>query len=263
MGLEGRRERFAKFLRGRFSELSIDNFTRLDGTVRFYTFVRALMLRTNASQVLDYGAGRGGFWTEEAKEGGSRMRSELQDLRYRGARVTACDIDPAVAAHPCSDLQVIIGADPTLPWKDSYFDLVVSDMTFEHIQSPDIVCRELIRVVRPGGFICARTPNRWGYVALAALLIPTSAHTRGLKTLQPSRRGEDVFPTFYKLNDIRSIKKMFSGCSVNYYMDVTEPRYHFNSLWLFLAFELWHRVLPSYLAPGLCVFIQKPFSVAD
>ncbi len=41
-------------------EKSIDGFTALDGTVRFYGFVKAIMLRNDVKSVLDFGAGRGG-----------------------------------------------------------------------------------------------------------------------------------------------------------------------------------------------------------
>jgi 2-polyprenyl-3-methyl-5-hydroxy-6-metoxy-1,4-benzoquinol methylase len=52
------------------------------------------------------------------------------------------------------------------PFPNETFDLVVSDSTFEHVSDAEQVASELDRVLKPGGWICARTPNRHGYVAL-------------------------------------------------------------------------------------------------
>src|SRR5689334_4258481 len=42
-------------------EFRLDGFTKLDGTITFYSCIRALMLRTESKEVLDFGAGRGQF----------------------------------------------------------------------------------------------------------------------------------------------------------------------------------------------------------
>jgi SAM-dependent methyltransferase len=55
----------------------------------------------------------------------------------------------------------------------------VSDFTFEHIVDPAQAARELDRVLKHGGWLCARTPNRYGYIALANRFVP-------LPNLEPS-----------------------------------------------------------------------------
>jgi hypothetical protein len=65
------------------SEKNVDGFTALDGTVRFYNFVKAAMLAVGAREVFDFGAGRGGFWHDDP----SAYRRELRDLRSAGAWV--------------------------------------------------------------------------------------------------------------------------------------------------------------------------------
>ena len=63
------------------SEKGVDGFTALDGTVKFYGFVHAILLKTGARQVLDFGAGRGAALVDDR----SVYRRHLRDLRV-GAR---------------------------------------------------------------------------------------------------------------------------------------------------------------------------------
>jgi hypothetical protein len=93
-------------------EKGIDNFSKLDGTVRFYDFVKAILLKQNVKEALDFGAGRGGFWFDD----GSEYKRYLRDLRTFGATVTACDIDDAVLSHPCSQNQVVVRPGNPLPF---------------------------------------------------------------------------------------------------------------------------------------------------
>lgn len=238
----------------RHAEKGIDDFTSLDGTIRFYGFVRAILLKRKAADVLDFGAGRGVFWHDDP----SVYRRHIRDLRATGAQVTACDVDPAVMSHPCSARQVVITPGAPLPFADASFDTIVSDMTFEHIDEPENIARELLRILRPGGYICARTPNGLGYVRLLTALVPNRLHARVLRQVQPDRKAEDVFPTVYRMNSPAQIRALFPGARVCYYFDSAEPSYYFGSRVLYEAFMLLHRVLPQRFATTLCVFIEKP-----
>lgn len=151
------------------TEKRLDGFTRYDGTIKFYAFVHALILRGDAKTVMDFGAGRGGFWHDDL----SVFRRHLRDLRRPGVTVTAVDVDEAVITNPCSHKQVVVTPDGPLPFPNDHFDLIVSDMTFEHIERANEMASELLRVLRPGGVICLRTPNRFSYFSLVSRLIPT------------------------------------------------------------------------------------------
>jgi len=48
-----------------------------------------------------------------------------------------------------------------LPFRDGTFDRVVADSTLEHLRDARLALRECSRVLRPGGWIFAATPNRW------------------------------------------------------------------------------------------------------
>lgn len=238
-------------------EKNIDNSSKLDGTVRFYNLVRAAMLRTRARQVLDFGAGRGAFWHLSQEPDGSLLHRHLQDLRFEGAEVTAADVDPVVLGHPASHRQVVITPGEPLPFADEAFDVIVSDVTFEHIDDPGPVAGELLRVLKPGGYICARTPNKFGYVKIITAMIPNRSHVRLLRRIQPTRKAEDVFPTRYKLNSVADVRKHFPGCDIYHYQDSAEPSYYFGNSIIYWLFLIVHRLLPDVFGTSLCLFIRK------
>lgn len=240
------------------AEARIDGFSHRDKAVSFFSFVRAAALRAGTARILDFGAGSGSFFADEAAGTGSRFRAHIQDLRNTGARVTACDIDPVVREHPASDEQVVVAAGAPLPFADESFDLVVSYNTFEHIEDPAFTAAELLRVLRPGGYVCAATPSKYGYVALASALIPNRLHAAVLRRVQPRRKAEDIFPTFYRLNTPAQLRRCFKGCDVHHYFFSSEPVYTFDNLLVYRAFLLVHRLLPGPLNMLLCAFIRKP-----
>ena len=142
-----------------FPELEVGGFTRLDGSVDFYNRVNALV--TADSTVLDFGAGRG-EWLEYAVD----YRRELRHLRGRVHAVIGADLDPVVAENPACDQHVVMPDAVTVPVADASVDVVVADHDFKHVAEPAAVAHELHRVLRDGGRLCVRTPNRFGYIGV-------------------------------------------------------------------------------------------------
>jgi SAM-dependent methyltransferase len=176
----------------------------VDGTVAFYTRVRSLL--EPDMTVLDFGAGRGAGPAEDPVP----FRRDLQTLRGRVARVIGADIDRAVLDNPSLDEAVVLdGPRAPLPLDDRSIDLVVSDHCFEHVEDPAFTAAELTRVLRPGGWLCARTPNRWGYIGVGARAVPKDKHRHVLGRLQPHRHERDVFPAFYLLNTRAALRRHF------------------------------------------------------
>ena len=239
-------------------ERGVAGFSKLDGTVRFYNFVKAALVRIDARKVLDLGAGRGGPLLRN-----TGWRRELLDLRQLGAEVWAADVDPVVTSHPASDHQIVLDPSGPLPFPDEFFDVIVSDWTFEHVAEPEKLAAELLRILRPGGFICARTANRHGYVKLAASVVPNRLHRKALESIQPSRKHEDVFPTVYRMNSVRVLRRLFPGCEIAWYRDNSEPAYVFDNPLLYRLFLALHWVLPGSMATCLQVFIRKPSGVGE
>ncbi|HYF47135.1 MAG TPA: class I SAM-dependent methyltransferase [Acidimicrobiales bacterium] len=237
----------------RYPEMAAGGFSRIDGTVEFYSRVTAL-LRPEMT-VLDFGAGRGA-----AAEDPVPFRRELQALRGRVARVVGADIDPVVVDNPGVDEAVVLqGAGTALPLADQSVDLILADFVFEHLEDPAFAARELTRVLRPGGWVCARTPNRWGYIGLGARLVPNSQHGRVLERLQPGRKDEDVFPTRYRLNTRAAIRECFPPDVFedhSYGFD-SEPAYTGGSRLGARAVEVLMRVAPERFASMWMVFLRK------
>jgi SAM-dependent methyltransferase len=235
-----------------FPEARATGFSHLDQEVAFFTQIAALLRPDD--MVLDFGAGRG----EWHKDDPSLYRRRLQNLRGRCAHVDGCDVDPIVTENETLDAaKVLIPGEP-LPYENGRFDLIISRYVFEHVPDPEWAARELLRVTKPGGWICALTPNKWGYVALAARLVPNALHRRVLRRIQPQRREMDVFPTTYRLNTGRALQRHFGAdADIYHYTMSAVPSYHFGSLLLFRLQLGLHRLLPGALGLTLHLFMRK------
>ncbi|SFS10944.1 class I SAM-dependent methyltransferase [Sphingomonas jatrophae] len=236
-----------------YPEATIGGFSHVDIGVQFYTRIAALLKPTD--RVLDFGAGRGAQILEDRIE----FRQQLQKLRGRVARVDGCDLDPAVFDNPFIDeARLIEGPSAPLPYDDATFDLIFCSWVFEHVADPEFTSRELLRILKPGGHICALTPNKWGYLALASRAAGSSNHVKLLKRIQPERKAHDVFPTCYKLNTPAAIRRYFGHAADTVaYSAAGEPAYHFNNPVVFRGLKLLHTVLPPRLRPALLIFIRK------
>lgn len=235
-----------------FPEMGIAGFSHVDGSLQFLNQVAALLRPDD--RVLDFGAGRG----EPIADDPVPYRRALSTLQGRCAHLEGCDVDPVVLENPYLDgaRRIEIGA--PLPYPDASFDMIVSRSVFEHVDDPEHVAAELIRVLRPGGWICAVTPNAWGYLAVAARLVPNRLHARALRHIQPGRKGEDVFPTRYRMNSPRALHRLFGRQGEIFLIRASaEPAYHFNRGFLYAVFYLLHKFLPSASQTTLNVFIHK------
>src|SRR5215213_4558977 len=85
--------------------------------------------------------------------------------------------------------------------------ILVSDWSSD-VCSSDLAA-EVLRVLKPGGWFAARTPNKWGMIGLGARAVPNRLHTRFLHRLQPGRQAEDVFPVEYHMNTRRRLRALF------------------------------------------------------
>jgi SAM-dependent methyltransferase len=93
-----------------------------------------------------------------------------------------------------------------LPFRDRTFDLITSMSVIEHLDDPAAVFREFDRVLKPGGVLVVQTPNRFDYVSLIAHFTPFSFHRWVVPRIM-SREEEDVFPTRYRANTSRALRR--------------------------------------------------------
>ncbi|MEI9886077.1 MAG: methyltransferase domain-containing protein [Rhizomicrobium sp.] len=233
-------------------EIGAGGFSHRDGTVEFYSRVNAL-LRPNMT-VLDLGAGRGLFL-----EGNSLYRRDLQTLQGKVKELIGVDVDPAIEQHPALDRRYVVLVSAPLPLADNSVDLIVSDWVFEHIAEPSALVTEIERVLKPGGWICARTNNKWGMIGLVARAIPNRLHVSALKRLQPGRKDVDVFPVTYKMNTPSAIRTLFKPArwlDYSYFWN-GDPAYYAESRILWILTEFLFRLLPKSLSASYFIFLQR------
>jgi SAM-dependent methyltransferase len=234
-----------------YPEANISGFTHVDGTVAFYSQIAAVLKPD--SQVLDFGAGRGEAPLQDPVD----YRRNLMVFTGRCAHVEGCDVDEAVLRNPFLDHAEVVAPGGRLPYDDERFDVVVARAVFEHLDNPAFVASELLRVAKPGGLIAAFTPNSWGYIAVAARLVPNRMHRSALTAIQPDRQPEDVFPTRYRLNTPKAIRRAFPGADVFVVRTAAEPAYYFGSPLLYRLGRWVDKHLPNMLQPLLYVYIRK------
>lgn len=235
-----------------FPEVRAGGFSRLDSTVQFFQRIQALL--TPESIVLDFGAGRGAFFEDPVP-----FRRDLRALKGRVREVIGADIDPVITTNPGLDRAIVIGPDGRLPLPDRSVNVIISDFTFEHIETPSAVAAELDRVLAPGDWICARTPNRFGYLAITSQLMPEALKLRVVRNSQPGRKEEDVFPTFYRMNTEAALKRCFPEARYDHCVIAwdAEPAYYFGKRWLYKVFKFINALTPDRFKIALLIFLHK------
>lgn len=129
----------------------------------------------------------------------------VSHMNFRGSVARVCGIDPSVRVHENPHLdEAKEGLGENIPYPDESFDLVFSDNVLEHLAEPASVFREVHRVLKPGGYFLAKTPNYCHYVAGIARVTPHWFHQ-----FYSSLRGRapaDTFPTHYRANSQKTIQ---------------------------------------------------------
>jgi SAM-dependent methyltransferase len=228
----------------------LGGYTSTDGTVEFYNRVNAIL--KPELTVLDLGAGRGS-WSFLDK---CKYRNKLQTIKGKVKEYICADIDEAVLSNSTSDRNVII-QDNRVPLEDKSVDIILADNVLEHIVDVRAFISEVSRLLKPGGYFCARTPHQLHYVSLVARFIRNRKHAGFLRRIQPTRQSEDVFPTSYRFNTMRKVRSLFPGWSNYSYIHVSEPRYYFGSLTVYRILTLVHALSPRVFVGNLFVFLKK------
>lgn len=154
---------------------------------------------TSSANILEIGAGSG------------RSHQNHFDLRGKVARYVGVDVDPGVLTNPFLDESHQASAE-SLPFPDNTFDLVFHSYVAEHFAAPLSCNREIARALKPGGFLLFQTPSRYYYPSVIARMTPQWFHEFYVGRFGSGRSEGEVFPTFYRLNDSRTIASQLHMC---------------------------------------------------
>ncbi len=235
-----------------YPEARFGGFTRRDGTVPFLGRVHALM--PEQGTLLDIGCGRG-----QQAEDRCRYRRGLHDLRGPGRTVIGIDVDPDAATNPFIDEFRHVENVERWPIDDASIDLAVSISVLEHVPDPAAFFDEVARVLKPGGVICLKTPNKRSYPSMAARIIPNRLHARVVAKAQGNRKGEDVFPTVYRCNTAGALRRQCGRRSLEHvvYPIESEPNYLQFSPVLYRVFAKLHPLIPPPFRSTLILLARK------
>lgn len=147
---------------------------------------------------LDVGCGRRPFpeWMPE------------HEARVLSAAGHAVGIDPDLGSlkdHRAYRQKLAASAN-ALPFPDATFDLASANMVVEHLADPAETLAEIRRVLKPGGRFLFHTPNRRHWPLWLAGRVPEPVKLGFVRFLE-GRRPDDVFSTYYRLNDERAIEE--------------------------------------------------------
>jgi SAM-dependent methyltransferase len=201
------------------------------------------------SQALDLGCGRGG----------------VVELFWRDVKLAAgLDPDvPSLAEHRAPGMPVICGRGEHLPFAAESFDLIVCLWVLEHLESPEVVLREVRRVLRPGGHFLFLTPN------LRNPLLLLNRVAKALPQLQrrivPRLYGRveaDTFPVRYRANTEAAIRALAarSGLEVATLKAIPDPTYLALNGFMFRASVQSERLLPATWGVHLLGDLTPPSS---
>ncbi len=147
----------------------------------------------------------------------SRLQTEERKIVDSAQLAVGCDgVWSSVSRH--RSLRNLVTCDVSaLPFADRSFNVVTLNMVAEHLQEPEAVMTEVVRVLEDGGVLLIHTPNATGYsVRLNQLtwqVVPRRVVYALIRFLE-HREPEDVFPTFYRANTRKRIYDLVSSCSM-------------------------------------------------
>jgi SAM-dependent methyltransferase len=234
-----------------YPESRVGGFSNVDGTLVFYNRVNAL-LRPD-SVVVDAGCGRGAYGEDPIA-----YRRQVRILKGKVQRVIGIDVDLAGQANPYIDEFRRIEGE-RWPVEDGEADLCLADNVLEHIDDPQHFFAECSRILKPGGYLCIRTPNVLSYFGLISRLVPNRQHVAVLRHAKDRVKEEDTFPTVYRCNTLRQVRRSLEqhGFEPLVYGYDAEPSYLSFSRFVYFLGVLHQRYAPQMFKVGIHAFGRK------
>lgn len=229
---------------------TVGGFLPNDSTVELYLRIRSVL--NEDMTVLDLGAGRAEWYYDNS----CNIRKDLRSIKNSCHEYICADVDDVVLNNPTSSKNVLI-VDGKIPLDNNSCDIIIADYVFEHIEDVKTFVNEIRRVLKNDGYIFARTPHKYEYVAIFARFFKGSFYDFILSKSQPERKEEDMFPTVYKLNTIKTVGKLFSGFENYSYLYTSNPSYYFGSKFIYYLFVFIHKMSPKIFTSNIHVVLKK------
>lgn len=192
--------------------------------------------------LLDAGCGHGSFLVDE-------NRSKI-------SQAYGVDISKSSVSKNISLDEIKITNLEHLPYKDNYFDVVTSLWVIEHLENPQVVFKEIARVLKKNGLFLFATPNKFYLPLLIVKILSTLKINQFINKWLFGREKKDVYPTYYHGNTLSKIKKMCgSEFQINTLMFNFDPSYtSFNNLSFYISCWI-NSLLPKLLSVFTCAHI--------
>ena len=133
------------------------------------------------------------------------MRKDQQEAIASCGQAFGCDLDfEGMRNHP--DLNnKCMASGYALPFESNTMDVISANMVMEHVDQPEAFFSEVARVLVPGGLFVFHTPNRNGINTKISHMLKNETVKHALIKILENREEEDVFPAFYRVNDLEAI----------------------------------------------------------
>ena len=132
-----------------FAEWEFEQSKRLN---RYYLPEIDLLKEIQGKTVLDIGAGSGGKTTFYALNGAKRLTGIDTEERFI---MQARDFASSKNAR---DIDFIVVNAEVMPFQNASFDMCVMNDVFEHLSKPEVVLKEVNRVLKPHGKVFINSP---------------------------------------------------------------------------------------------------------
>jgi len=175
------------------------NFRPLLGLIqrKRFSLILDLLGGRQFDRLLEVGYGSGVFMPELAKRCGELYGIDPHE-KHRA-------VEEALAAHHVT-ARLCSGTVEKLPFAVAFFDAVISVSAMEYVEEIEAACRELERVLRPGGVLVIVTPGHTPIIDLGLKLLTGESPQRNY-----ANRRERLLPTlerFFKVDERRLIPRV-------------------------------------------------------
>ena len=150
-----------------------------------------------SSIVLDVGAGEG-------------INGYAEQIRSKVGRLVGVDPSSGIELNPYLDERYHASIEDFAQGRGPDFDCLYAMFVLEHVTHPQAFLSACRSLLKPGGMLFGLTPNLWHYFGMATKFSSTMGIEEWLLERLVGTRVKAAyhFPTTYRLNSIRTIKRM-------------------------------------------------------